>query len=192
MTACAPLCAAIAGEGRACAPPGRHKSVLAAFQSLGGEMIEETDKIKMLRLPTVWKGTCGRQQQPVGRADFTHPQVGSRAAICRKRLPNAFCGRKPTPTLSAEKKMLRCITHQGGESHCIASVRPRVRRSGCRAAVYPTNQNTAAMRPFVGNERGQKPTPREPHMFHSSTEIELSEKHCLVPVSGRFAGTRDV
>ena len=54
-------------------------------------MIEETDKIKMLRLPTVWKGICGRQQQPVGEGDFTHPQVGQAERLaCRKRPPNAF------------------------------------------------------------------------------------------------------
>ena len=54
-------------------------------------MIEETDKIKMLRLPTVWKGICGRQQQPVGEGDFTHPRVGQAERLaCRKRPPNAF------------------------------------------------------------------------------------------------------
>ena len=54
-------------------------------------MIEETDKIKMLRLPTVWKGTCGRHQQQVEEGDFTHPRVGQAERLaCRERLPNAF------------------------------------------------------------------------------------------------------
>ena len=77
-----------------------------------------------------------------GGANFTHPRVGQAERLaCRKRLPNAFCGRKPTPTLSAEKKkMLRCITHQGGESHCIAlcaASRETIRVQGSRVPNKP-------------------------------------------------------
>ena len=115
----------------------------------------------MLRLPTVWKSICGRQQQPVGEGDFTHPRVGQAERLaCRKRPPNAFLRAEAhAHFICGKKKMLRCITHQGGESHCIASVRPRVRRSGCRAAVYPTNQNTAAMRPLwvTSEDKSRRP-----------------------------------
>ena len=96
-----------------------------------------------------------------GGANFTHPRVGQAERLaCRKRPPNAFLRAEAhAHFICGKKKMLRCITHQGGESHCIASVRPRVRRSGCRAAVYPTNQNTAAMRPLwvTSEDKSRRP-----------------------------------
>ena len=108
---------------------------------------------------------CGAPSGPVSsnrsEGDFTHPRVGQAERLaCRKRLPNAFLRAEArTHFFCGKKKMLRCITHQGGESHCIASARPRVRRSGCRAAVYPTNQNTAAMRPLwvTSEDKSRRP-----------------------------------
>ena len=78
-------------EGQSLCPSRQTQAGFGGFSKSRWRMIEETDKIKMLRLPTVWKGICGRQQQPVGEGDFTHPRVGQAERLaCRKRPPNAF------------------------------------------------------------------------------------------------------
>ena len=142
------------------ASPGGYRPDLGRFQESWQRTKEEAGKIKSPQLPQCG-GPLGAVSSNRSEGDFTHPQVGQAERLaCRKRLPNAFLRVEArTHFICGKKKMLRCITHQGGESHCIASVRPRVRRSGCRAAVYPTNQNTAAMRPLwvTSEDKSRRP-----------------------------------
>ena len=127
----------------------------------------------------------GRFYPPTGGASraFGLPQAAA------KRL---FAGRSPRPLYLRKKEdaAVHYTPRRRIPLYCLcAASRETIRVQGSRVPNKPEHRRYAAL---VGNERGQKPTPREPHMFHSSTEIELSEKHCFVPVSGRFAGSRDV
>ena len=124
-----------------------------------------------------------------GGANFTHPRVGQAERLACKRL---FAGGSPRPLYLRKKEdaAVHYTPRRRIPLYCLcAASRETIRVQGSRVPNKPEHRRYAAL---VGNERGQKPTPREPHMFHSSTEIELSEKHCFVPVSGRFAGSRDV
>ena len=127
----------------------------------------------------------GRFYPPTGGASraFGLPQAAA------KRL---FAGGSPRPLYLRKKEdaAVHYTPRRRIPLYCLcAASRETIRVQGSRVPNKPEHRRYAAL---VGNERGQKPTPREPHMFHSSTEIELSEKHCFVPVSGRFAGSRDV
>ena len=101
-------------------------------------------------------------QYPHGRGSEFYPPTGgaSRAfGLPQAAAKRLFAGGSPHPLYLRKKEDAACITHQGGESHCIASVRPRVRTirvQGSRVPNKPEHRRYAAL---VGNERDKSRRP---------------------------------